>query len=171
MLDEGRAPAPLTSSKSAFPRQGPAGPETEMDGSGCLWKKAPWLRGQGERAFQEGRGSRFWLLLGAAGGGRGRACVRRPAAGPHLNHRKELLEFPPLCTKTGRRVLGATDRLPCELGHPTHLGLELRGVRCLRDSLGLKVWPGPSSVVPSLASHIPLLSLSGLKGEMTVPAS
>lgn len=33
-----------------------------MDGRGCLWKKA--LSGQGEQGFQEGRGPRFWLLLG-----------------------------------------------------------------------------------------------------------
>lgn len=35
-----------------------------MDGGGCWWKKGPWLRGQGEQGFQEGRGPRFWLLLG-----------------------------------------------------------------------------------------------------------
>lgn len=62
LLDEGWAPAPLTSSKSACPRQGPEARKTEMDGRGCLWKKA--LSGQGEQGFQEGRGPRFWLLLG-----------------------------------------------------------------------------------------------------------
>lgn len=125
LLDEGRAPAPLTSSKSAFPPPGPAGPQTEMDGSGCWWKKAPWLHGQGQRGFQEGRGPRFWLLLGWQEEEEEKRASGGWWARPHLSHPKELLEFPPLCA-TSRRVLGATDPLPCvRLGHPALLGLAL----------------------------------------------
>lgn len=115
-------------------------------------------------------GTPLLVVVGVAGGGRGRACVRRMVGGPHLSHPKELSEFPPLCA-TGRRVLGATDLLPCVLlGHPTHLGLELQGHRGELGAWGQKTG---HKMGGSQASHIPLLSLSFLTGkrEMTVSAS
>lgn len=81
---------------------------------------APRPSGQGEQAFQEGRGPRFWLLLGWQEEEEEKRASGRWSAGPHLNHPKELLEFPPLCEKTGRRVLGATDLLPQARAWPPH---------------------------------------------------
>lgn len=77
LLAEGRAPAPLTSSKSAFPPPGPAGPQTEMDGSGCLWKKSPEATRPRGAGFSGREGTPLLVVVGVAGGGRGKACVRR----------------------------------------------------------------------------------------------
>lgn len=96
LLDEGREPAPLTSSKSAFPPLGPAGPQTEMDGSGCLWKKKKPrdCAAKGSRVFRKGGDPASGCCWG--GRRRKRKSVRQEDGRPHLSHPKELLEFPPL---------------------------------------------------------------------------
>lgn len=89
-------PAPLTSSKSAVPCQGPVGPG---DKDGWRWlfaRESSWLQPRG--VVRKGGARGFWW---GGSSGRKRKDIRSkdpggPPAGPHLSHPTECWEFPQL---------------------------------------------------------------------------